>query len=79
MVYTATGEYAVLGVGGTRHVVPVHSLHILLEDRAVPKHWATVTRTLVEGIPGARVSTGRVLLAALVFLVPLSAWAAISY
>lgn len=79
VVYTTTRQSAVLSITWTSHVMPVHTLYKLLEDRTVSKYWPTITRTLVEGVPGARVGTFRILLAALVFFVPLSHWTTVSH
>lgn len=79
VVYTTTRQSAVLSITWTSHVMPVHTLYKLLEDRTVSKYWPTITWTLVEGVPGARVGTFRILLAALVFFVPLSHWTTVSH
>lgn len=79
VVYTTTRQSAVLSITWTSHVMPVHTLYKLLEDRTVSKYWPTITGTLVEGVPGARVGTFRILLAALVFFVPLSHWTTVSH
>lgn len=79
VVYTTTRQSAVLSITGTGHVMPVYAFYKLLKHGAVSEYWSTITGTLVEGIPWARVGTTRVLLAALVFFVPLSHWTTVAH